>query len=153
MERGLCSLGCRGSSGSSGVAIAGVWADTGRLNGTGEDPRLIGDTDGFCGDSDRLLSAGGSRVGCGLEEGSPAAVAAAAPGRVVGGGTNGGREGTGGSGGFSSSSGGGRGGGASTGRGGASLGTAKGAEVGGGTNLSSWSFNEDFVSALGSSDF
>ena len=83
----------------------------------GEDPRLIGETDGFRGDPDWLLSVDRSRGV--LQEFSEGALLSP---WVEGGRTNRGREGTGGRGGFSSSSGGGGGGGASDGRGGASPG-------------------------------
>ena len=108
IQRGLCSRGWSGSGGSSGVAVAAVCVERGQ-DGAGDDPRLIGDDDGFRGDAfDRFLSKDWSAEVS--EEGLGSA--------VVGGGIKAGSEGTGGRGGFSSSSGGGGGGGASDGGGG-----------------------------------
>ena len=121
MQRGLCSRGCKGSGGSSGVATAVVWVDSGR-DTTGDDPTLIGDEESFSGDEvDRFdWSRGVAQVSEILLSG----------GVGVGGGTKAGREGMGGNGGFSSSSGGGGGGGASDGRGGGRFSAGSGSFTG-----------------------
>lgn len=110
--------------------MAAVCVDRGRWSGAGEDRKLIGETDGFRGDPDWLLSVDWSR-------GVECSEAGLLSGMEAGGGTKRGREGTGGRGGFSSSSGGGGGGGASDGRGGAVSDGSGSGTVGGGSCFSS----------------
>ena len=111
--------GCSDSSGSSGVGTAEVRAGTICLccSTAGEDPRLIGETEGF-------LESSLSNGVWDFVEASEGGILPSLGVLRRGGSWNGAREGTGGRGGFSS--GGGRGGGTSLGSGGASLGGSGG---------------------------
>lgn len=142
MQRGLCSRGCSGSGGNSGVEIA-VVCGGGRVTSAGDDPTLIGEDEGFRGgEPDRLFVSCGATAVAEREVDSVDFVSG-----TEGGGTNVGREGTGGRGGFSSSSGGGGGGGAEDGRGGAGLDSRAGGEV------SSGCFSEMSFAAVSAGNF